>query len=242
MAAGPKELPGGLTACQHNRSPPIPCRATARISISGRAVGRMRHATFRTACGWWNASKPFLREMLALPLSRRPCADTATTFGFSAVRSSAGCRWTVVSAGGRSAGRPRPHRRRRRAATLPWRVRNRATLLRRNLPQAVSLPDRPRDQPRHNAQALPRRRTDRVIDGTNAERSRPCVSRSSPAAAKRCAAGAGLDRDPHGRGTIGRAVRCVAASQLICTVMSYRRQTCGSLYSVKHPQFPQRNP
>jgi hypothetical protein len=32
-------------------------------------------------------------------------------------------------------------------------------------------------------------------------------SRSSPAAAKRCAAGAGLDRDPHGRGTIGRAVR-----------------------------------
>ena len=71
--------------------------------------------------------------------------------------------------------------------------------------------------------------------------SRPYVSRSSPAAAKRCAAGAGLDRDPHGRGTIGRAVRCSAASQLICTVMSYRRQTCGSLYSVKHPQFPQRN-
>ena len=33
----------------------------------------------------------------------------------------------------------------------------------------------------------------------------------------------------------------VAASQLIRTVMSYRRQTCGSLYSVKHPQFPQRN-
>ena len=30
---GPKELPGGLPACQRNRSSPIPCRATARISL-----------------------------------------------------------------------------------------------------------------------------------------------------------------------------------------------------------------
>jgi len=35
----------------------------------------------------------------------------------------------------------------RAQVTFPWPVRNRATFLRRNLPQALSLPDRPRDQP-----------------------------------------------------------------------------------------------
>src|SRR5208283_3485924 len=43
--------------------------------------------------------------------------------------------------------------------------------------------------------------------------SRPCGSRSSPAAAQRCAEGAGLDGDPPGRVTLGRDVRCAATSQ-----------------------------
>src|SRR5580765_6173149 len=43
----------------------------------------------------------------------------------------------------------------------------------------------------------------------------PGVSRSSPAAAQRCAAGAGLDGDLHGQGTISRAVRCGATNQHI---------------------------
>src|SRR5271165_1678793 len=42
---------------------------------------------------------------------------------------------------------------------------------------------------------------------------RPRASRSSPEAALRCAEGAGLDGDPHGRATLGRAVWCGATSQ-----------------------------
>src|SRR5208283_3302367 len=42
---------------------------------------------------------------------------------------------------------------------------------------------------------------------------RPRASRSSPEAALRCAAGAGLDGDPHGRATLGRAVWCGATNQ-----------------------------
>ena len=46
---------------------------------------------------------------------------------------------------------------------------------------------------------------DRGVDGTNAQRSAG-ASRSSPAAAQRCAEGAGLDGDAPDRSTIGRAV------------------------------------
>ena len=95
----------------------------------------------------------------------------------------------------------------RAQVTFPWPVRNRATFLRRNLPQALSLPDRPRDQPPPQRSKL--YRDDEPIASLTApmQNSRPCRSRSSPAAAKRCAAGAGLDGDPLGRGTIGCAVR-----------------------------------
>ena len=49
------------------------------------------------------------------------------------------------------------------------------------------------------------RATDQDVDGTNAQRS-GAASRSSPAAAQRCAAGAGLDGDAALRSTIRRAV------------------------------------
>src|SRR4249919_2406807 len=46
------------------------------------------------------------------------------------------------------AGHTRARERRRWAAALAWPVRGRATLIRRHVPQALSLPDRPGDQPR----------------------------------------------------------------------------------------------
>jgi len=46
--------------------------------------------------------KPFLREMLALSLSRKTLRLHRDNIWVSAVRLSANCRWTVISAGGRS--------------------------------------------------------------------------------------------------------------------------------------------
>jgi hypothetical protein len=151
---------------------------------------------------------PFLREMLARSLSRktlRQHRDNIWVLGGEVIRRVQMDSGSPHAAG--RAGRPRPHRRRRRAATFPWPVRNRATFLRRNLPQALSLPDRPPDQPPPQRSKL--YRDDEPIASLTApmQNSRPCRSRSSPAAAKRCAAGAGLDGDPLGRGTIGCAVR-----------------------------------
>jgi hypothetical protein len=63
------------------------------------------------------------------------------------------------------------------------------------------------DRPQHAAGdviANPRE-TDRGVDGTYAQRS-TVASRSSPAAAQRCAEGAGLDGGDRGRSTITRAV------------------------------------
>ena len=90
--------------------------------------------------------KPFLRELLALSMSRKtlrlqPPAGSGCG-GEDHPPTTDGQR--SPQAAGQS-GRPRPHWRRRRAATLPWPVRSRATLIRCNLPQALSLPDSPRD-------------------------------------------------------------------------------------------------
>src|SRR5271165_1134989 len=62
---------------------------------------------------------------------------------------------------------------------------------------------------------LETRRQQRTDYATTApmQTARPRVSRSSPEAALRCAAGAGLDGDPHGRATLGRAVWCGATNQ-----------------------------
>ena len=56
-------------------------------------------------------------------------------------------------------------------------------------------------------------RTECDVDGTYARRSTP-ASRSSPAAAQRCAEGAGLDGDDRGRSTIKRAVHRTADTKL----------------------------
>jgi len=123
------------------------------------------------------------------------------------------------------AGRSQPHRRRRRPAALPWPVRSRATFLRCDLPQVVPLPDRRRNQPRPHRSKLYGGDEPTAPLTAPMQTARPHGSRSSPAAAQRCAprvgplgrprtgSGAGLDRDPRGRRTLGRAVRCGATNQ-----------------------------
>ena len=69
---------------------------------------------------------------------------------------------------------------------------------------------RPRHEVRHHAHAP---RTDCGVDGTYASRS-TAASRSSPAAAQRCAEGAGLDGGDRGRSTIERAVHRTADTKL----------------------------
>ena len=64
--------------------------------------------------------------------------------------------------------------------------------------------------------------------------SRPGVSRSSPAAAQRCAEGAGLDGGPAGRVTLGRDVRCAATSQPYAGA-AHQRHACGPLYPPESP-------
>src|SRR5271165_1770262 len=67
---------------------------------------------------------------------------------------------------------------------------------------------------------------------------RPRASRSSPEAALRCAAGAGLDGDPRGRATLGRAVWCGATNQppRRCTPPPRKWR------DVTHPNHPQFQP
>ena len=105
------------------------------------------------------------------------------------------------------AGRWRSHRRRGWPAALPWRARGLAARLRSDMPKVFALPGRRREQPQPRAK---RSTNDEPSEPLTApmQTARPRGSRSSPAAAQRCAEGAGLDRDPRGRGTIGRAARC----------------------------------
>src|SRR5271157_5337727 len=67
---------------------------------------------------------------------------------------------------------------------------------------------------------------------------RPRASRSSPEAALRCAAGAGLDGDPRGRATLGRAVWCGATNQppRRCTPPPRKWR------DITHPNHPQFQP
>src|SRR5208283_4157728 len=84
------------------------------------------------------------------------------------------------------AGRSQPHRRRRRAAAVAWPVRSRPTLLRRDLPQAISLSDR-EDTATGRGETRQQRRTDCAVDGTNADRptTRVAVKARSRAAVRR---------------------------------------------------------
>src|SRR5271166_3815497 len=65
---------------------------------------------------------------------------------------------------------------------------------------------------------------------------RPRASRSSPEAALRCAEGAGLDGDPHGRATLGHAVRCGATNQPLRRRIPPPR-TWRDIPDPNHPQF-----
>ena len=207
MSAGPRELPGGRPAYRRNRRPPIPCRATVQTSISGQAAGRMSHATFRRACGWSNASSLSCASCWPSLCRARPCTGTANIW----VLGGEIIRQLQMDCG-----------RRRRPIEqivlnlidddggpllLPRPVRSRATLLRRDLPQALSLPDKPPKQPQPQRSWFYRSDEPTASLTAPMQTTWPCVSPSSPAAAQRCAAGAGLDGDPRGQSTIGRAVR-----------------------------------
>jgi hypothetical protein len=166
--------------------------------------------------------KPFLRELLDLPLSRKTLRrhrDNIWVLGgelISQLQMDSGLRrrpieQLLLDLIGDDGGPLLSH----------GQSESRAAFLRRNLPQAVSLPSEP-----------PKRCTalycgDEPIAALTAsmQTSWPCVSPSSPAAAQRCAAGAGLDGDPCGQGTIGHAVRSAATNQ----------------NTLNYPQFPPRN-
>ena len=93
--------------------------------------------------------KPFLRELPALVMSRKTLRrhrDNIWALGGEGHPPIADGLWPPLAA--HRADRPQPHRRRGRTTALPWPVRSRATLLRRDLPQALSLPDKPPKQPR----------------------------------------------------------------------------------------------
>src|SRR5271166_5271776 len=81
----------------------------------------------------------------------------------------------------------------------------------------------------------PQRRTDYATRAPM-QTARPSASRSSPEAALRCAAGAGLDGDPHGRTTLGRAVWCGATNQPLRRRTPPPR-TWRDIPDPNHPQF-----
>ena len=64
-------MPGGLPACQRNRLPPIPCRPTARTSISGQRSWAYEARDIPSGLRIVQCFRPFLRELLALSLSRK---------------------------------------------------------------------------------------------------------------------------------------------------------------------------
>ena len=180
-------------AQKHDRLPsddrlmPIPTGLLSGPRSSGHAAGRMSTRDIPPGLQMVECFKPFLRHLLTLDLSRPTCADTATTCGFWAARSSANCRWTATSETAHRAGRWRSHRRRGWPAALPRRARGRAARLRRDMPKVFALPGRCREQPRPRAKPSTYDEPSEPLTAPM-QTARPRGSRSSPAAAQRCAA------------------------------------------------------